>query len=314
MALDETQRRHFDDLVGTNRVVLFMKGTRRSPSCGFSSQVVSILDELVPSYETIDVLTSVALRDGVKEYSQWPTIPQLYVDGRFVGGCDIVKEMHASGELGKLLGVSEALPTPAITITPAAAAAFAEAREASRAESPQTAQDELHLEIDGRYEYGLFFGPRDASEIAIDAGGLTLFMSRPAARRADGLTIDFIAGPGGQGFKMSSPHEPAKVKQLDPAELKAMMDRGDRFELVDVRTPKERATASLPGSHLLDEDGQKWLEGVPHETTVVFHCHHGGRSQRAAEHYVGLGFKQVFNLAGGIDAWSQTVDPTVPRY
>jgi monothiol glutaredoxin len=312
MSLDETLRRRFDDLVGKNRVVVFMKGTRRSPSCGFSSQVVSILDELVPSYETVDVLTSVEIRDGIKEYSQWPTIPQLYVDGRFVGGCDIVKEMHAAGELGKLLGVSESLPSPTITVTPAAAAAFREARDAGQDDG--SAGDVLHLEIDGRFEYGLFFGPREASEIAVEAGDLTLLMSRAAARRADGLTIDFVAGPGGQGFKMSSPHEPPKVKQLKPEELKAMMDRGDRFELVDVRTPKERATASLPGSRLLDEDGQKWLEGLPRETPVVFQCHHGGRSQRAAEHYVGLGFKQVYNLQGGIDAWSLTVDAKVPRY
>ncbi len=308
MSLDENLRRRLDDLVGKNHVVLFMKGTRTSPSCGFSAQVVSILDELVPSYETVDVLASPEVRDGIKEYSEWPTIPQLYVGGKFVGGCDIVREMHASGELGQLLGASEAAPTPAITITPAAAAAFREAQEG------EAKGDALHLEIDARFAYGLFFGPKEPSEMAVEASGLTVYMSRATARRADGLTIDFVQGPGGAGFKMTSPHEPARVKQLACEELKAMMDRGDRFELVDVRTPQERATASLPGSHLLDEEGQAWLEKLPRETPVVFHCHHGGRSQRAAEHYLGKGFAQVYNLSGGIDAWSQTVDPKVPRY
>jgi len=216
--------------------------------------------------------------------------------------------MHASGELGQLLGVSDAPPVPAVTVTPTAAAAFREAQEG------EAKGDELHLEIDARFEYGLFFGPKDPSEIAVQASGLTLYMSRATARRADGLIIDFVEGPAGAGFKMTSPNEPARVKQLACEELKAMMDRGDRFELVDVRTPNERATASLPGSHLLDEAGQAWLDELPRETPVVFHCHHGGRSQRAAEHYLSKGFKEVYNLRGGIDAWSQTVDPKVPRY
>src|SRR5215468_12737471 len=146
MPLDETLRSRFEDLVKTHRVVLFMKGTRRAPACGFSSQVVNILDALVPAYETVDVLASPEVRDGIKEYSQWPTIPQLYIDGRFVGGCDIVKEMHAAGELAKLLGVSGEVKPPSITITAAAAKAFRDARENDR--------DELRFEIDPRFEYG----------------------------------------------------------------------------------------------------------------------------------------------------------------
>ena len=102
MALSESLRKQIADLVASNRVVLFMKGTPRMPQCGFSAQVVQILDALLPSYETVDVLRSPELRDGIKEFSQWPTIPQLYVGGQFIGGCDIVREMNASGELQKL--------------------------------------------------------------------------------------------------------------------------------------------------------------------------------------------------------------------
>jgi monothiol glutaredoxin len=93
-----------------------------------------------------------------------------------------------------------------------------------------------------------------------------------------------------------------------------MMDRGDRFELFDVRGASERAIASIRGARLLDADGQKYVEGLDRETPLVFHCHHGGRSQAAAEYCLGLGFKKVLNVRGGIDAWSMTVDPTVPRY
>jgi monothiol glutaredoxin len=306
MPLDDTLRSRFDDLVKTNRVVLFMKGTRRAPACGFSAQVINILDELVPAYETVDVLASTEVRDGIKEYSQWPTIPQLYVEGRFVGGCDIVKEMHAAGELGKLLGVGDEVPRPAITISPGALAALCEAREADG--------DELHLEIDPRYQYGLFFGPRQGNEVAVEAAGITVLMDRATARRADGLSIDYVEGPGGAGFKIQSPHEPPKVKQISPADLKAMIDAGERFELLDVRTPRERAIASIPGARLLDADGQQWLAGLPKDTPLVFHCHHGGRSQSAAEHYLGAGFRNVSNVRGGIDAWSLTVDPKVQRY
>jgi monothiol glutaredoxin len=306
MPLDDTLRSRLDDLVKAHRVILFMKGTRRAPACGFSAQVVSILDELVPSYETVDVLASPEVRDGIKEYSQWPTIPQLYVEGRFVGGCDIVKEMHAAGDLGKLLGVSDEAPAPIITITPAAVAALRGAREADG--------DELHLEIDPRFQYGLFFGPRQGNEVAADAAGVIVLMDRATARRADGLSIDYVEGPGGAGFKIESPHEPPKVKQLSPAELKAMMDARERFELLDVRTPRERAIASIPGARMLDAEGQEWLARLPKDTPIVFHCHHGGRSQAAAEHYLGAGFQKVYNVRGGIDAWSLTVDPKVPRY
>ena len=105
MSLNEPFHQQISDLVAQNRVVLFMKGTRHMPQCGFSAQVVKILDELQPSYETVDVLRSPEIRDGIKAFSEWPTIPQLYIDGQFVGGCDIVREMQASGELQELIGV-----------------------------------------------------------------------------------------------------------------------------------------------------------------------------------------------------------------
>ena len=88
-----------DNEVKSNDVVLFMKGTPGFPQCGFSGQVVQILDYLGADYKGINVLTSDELRQGIKEYSNWPTIPQLYVKGEFVGGCDIIREMFQAGEL-----------------------------------------------------------------------------------------------------------------------------------------------------------------------------------------------------------------------
>ncbi|HEY4774152.1 MAG TPA: Grx4 family monothiol glutaredoxin [Xanthobacteraceae bacterium] len=96
-------REFIDNEVKSNDVVLFMKGTPQFPMCGFSSQVVQILDHLGVPYKGLNVLESDELRNGVKAYSNWPTIPQLYVKGEFVGGCDIVREMFQSAELQQLL-------------------------------------------------------------------------------------------------------------------------------------------------------------------------------------------------------------------
>jgi monothiol glutaredoxin len=92
-----------DNEVKSNDVVLFMKGTPQFPQCGFSGQVVQILDHLGVAYKGINVLESDEIRGGIKAYAQWPTIPQLYVKGEFVGGCDIVREMFQAGELQGLL-------------------------------------------------------------------------------------------------------------------------------------------------------------------------------------------------------------------
>lgn len=106
MSLSPETRARIESLIGSDRVVLFMKGSRAMPQCGFSARVVQILDRLLPEYTTVDVLQDPEIRLGIKEYASWPTIPQLYVDGEFVGGCDIVSEMAADGELEKTLGVA----------------------------------------------------------------------------------------------------------------------------------------------------------------------------------------------------------------
>ena len=102
--------------IGTNEVVLFMKGTPVFPQCGFSAAVVQVLNHLDVNFKGVDILADPALRQGIKEFSQWPTIPQLYVKGEFIGGCDIVREMSQSGELAAHLadkGIECKQPTKA---------------------------------------------------------------------------------------------------------------------------------------------------------------------------------------------------------
>ena len=92
-----------DEIVSKNDIVLFMKGTALFPQCGFSSRAVAILDHLGVAFETVDVLQDPEIRQGIKEYSDWPTIPQLYVKGEFIGGSDIMMEMFEAGELQQLM-------------------------------------------------------------------------------------------------------------------------------------------------------------------------------------------------------------------
>lgn len=103
-ALQETLKK-IDDEVKANNILLYMKGDRTMPRCGFSAQVVQILNSLQVEYETRDVLADQNVREAVKQYSEWPTLPQLYVKGEFVGGCDIVTEMYQNGELQDLVGI-----------------------------------------------------------------------------------------------------------------------------------------------------------------------------------------------------------------
>ena len=99
-------KQQIGELIKTNDIVLFMKGTALFPQCGFSARAISILDHLGAKYETVDVLQDQEIRQGIKEYSDWPTVPQLYVKGEFVGGSDIMMEMFESGELQELVGTT----------------------------------------------------------------------------------------------------------------------------------------------------------------------------------------------------------------
>jgi len=304
--ISDALRSRISGLVAQNPVVLFMKGTRRAPQCGFSAQVVQILDELVPEYETVDVLSSAEIRDGIKEFSQWPTIPQLFVNGEFIGGCDIVRALQESGELAQLLAKpGTPPPLPAIRITEAAMKAFQGALVDAEGEF-------LHLKIDARFQNDLYFAPREAGTVELDIQGLSLFIDPASARRADGMSIDFIDGANA-GFKIENPNQPASVKQLTPVELKELLDQG-RVTLFDVRPEHERALASLPQARALDDAGQEYLFSLDRSAPVAFLCHHGMRSQNAAEQLLSEGFRNVFNVRGGIHAWSETVDRGVPQY
>jgi monothiol glutaredoxin len=311
MSLDSATRQRIEEMIASNDVVLFMKGNREAPQCGFSSTVVGILDGLVADYATADVLADPEVREGIKEYSQWPTVPQLYVRGEFLGGCDIVQELSVSGELAKSLGVAVSLPSdpPDVSVTPAGAEAL---REAARS-APQDVV--LHLAIDARFQNKLYFAPRAPNEITTESNGIAIALDPLSASRANGSVIDVVDTPQGPGFRIDNPSATAaQVKQAEVREIKRQLDEGVLREFFDVRTPEERAKASIPGTRLMTEEEAERIGALPKDTPLAFHCHHGGRSQAAAEHFASLGYTDVSNVVGGIEAWSLEIDSEIPRY
>lgn len=309
MSLDQGARSRLDTLIGAHEVTLFMKGTRQQPQCGFSSTVIQILDTLIPEYQTVDVLADSELRENIKLYSAWPTIPQLYVKGEFVGGCDIIQELFQSGELAATFGIE--LPKPgdiSITISDAAADQLRQVLEQQGGPGR-----DLQLSIDARFQANLFLGPAGGDPTVVESNGVELRMDAVSASRADGLSVDVADTPQGPGFKIDNPRAPG-VRPLSVGELKLLLDAEEAFELMDVRTVAERETSAIEGSSLMDDEQAARLEALPKDAKLVFHCHHGGRSQQAAEHFAALGFTNVYNLVGGIDAWSNEIDPSVPKY
>ena len=305
---DSDTRARIQDLVKSDKVVLFMKGTRNAPQCGFSATVVQILDQYVPEYATVNVLADPAIREGVKEFANWPTIPQLYVEGEFLGGCDIVREMDEQGELVAALGDAAQMPEPpSITITQAAADVFAQAlQEAGEGEG-------LRLAIDPMFRHDLSIEPRRPSDVEVQSSGVTLLVDPGTARRARGLQIDYVTAPE-TGFKMDNPNAPPSVQQVSPTEAKQILSEQPQARFIDVRTPQERETAKIEGTVLLTQDNAEEMFALPKDTPLVLHCHHGHRSHQAALHFLERGFSKVYNVIGGIDAWSQEIDPSIPRY
>jgi monothiol glutaredoxin len=309
MALDPQVKQKIDSLLASDSVVLFMKGTRSFPQCGFSASVVNILNTLIPKYTTVNVLSDPDVRGGMKEYSDWPTFPQLFVKGEFVGGADIVRQMFEGGELEKKLGDLVVAAKPAkVAVSPRAAS---ELQAALKDGAPG---DVIHLTITPSWEHQLDIGAKEASHVTVETNGITVQLDRASAARADGTTIDFIEDASGAGFKIENPNRPAMVREVSPKEIKALVDSGKVPQMYDVRTPKEREVAQIAGTKLLDDGVMAQIEALPKDTPLAFHCHHGGRSRGAAEHFLKAGFKTVYNMVGGIDAWSRDIDPSIKRY
>jgi monothiol glutaredoxin len=307
MNLSPELKSRIEQLLSEHPVVLFMKGRKHAPQCGFSAAAASLLAEVAPDFHDVDVLADPELREGIKIYGQWPTIPQLYLRGELVGGADILRGLYNQGELHRMFGMAPPDRTPPEVHVSAAAA---ERLREAQAQAPENA---LHLRIDARFRSQFSLAPAQGDEIAVEAGGLTLLLDLASLPRARGLSIDWVTTPQGEGLKLDNPNAPPPVGELSVSDLKARLDAG-AISVIDVRPPAARAHAPFPAARAFDADSRAALEALPRDTPLAFLCHRGQSSLQYAEHFRHLGFREVYNVAGGIDAWSREIDPSVPRY
>ena len=308
MSIDEHTQAAIESVLNAHPVVLFMKGNRSQPQCGFSARTAGILDTLLVDYATVDVLKNAPLREAIKVYGQWPTIPQLYVDGELIGGCDIVTDLFDRGDLYSVLGIER--PEPAAPRIDCSDAALAAIRNALQQEDGAA----LYLQISARWEVRLDLGPPREQAVRADVSGIPVFMDPSTAGRADGLTIDVVDSLQGKTLHFEIPDAPPPVQAMSVAELKRRLDEGKLLRLLDVRGPTERQLARIEAAIHLDEAAEEEIRDLPADTPLVFHCHTGVRSRTAADRFRLLGYKDVYNLEGGIEAWSIEIDPSVPRY
>lgn len=307
MSLDPAVQDKIESLVKNNKVMLFMKGTPQQPMCGFSSRTVAALDSVVPGYASFNVLDDEQVREGIKAYGNWPTIPQLYINGELVGGCDIVLSMLNSGELHQQLGLEAPDRTPPeITITDLAAEKIGQAMQGHEGMA-------LHFAVDAGWDSQFNLAPLQGGEIVSVSNGIEIAMDIATAQRARGAVIDWVKVMTGEGLSVTLPDAPPPVQTLSVTDLAEKLSAGT-VTLVDVRAAEDRARASIEGALALDDDLMQKLNELPRETELAFICHHGNSSLGAAEYFRKQGFTTVFNVKGGMDAWSQEVDSSIPRY
>ncbi len=203
MTTSEQTRQRIESIIGSDRVVLFMKGTREMPQCGFSAATIGVLDALGPDYTTVNVLEDQEIREGIKAFSDWPTIPQLYVDSEFLGGCDIVRQMFNTGELHETLGMEAPDRTPPeVSVSDTAAEMIRGALE----QAPEGMA--VHLQIDSRWGHDLRMGPAEGHEVRAESNGVVLLMDVATAHRAKGLSLDVEETLGGTQLKIQNPNVP----------------------------------------------------------------------------------------------------------
>ena len=307
MSLDPALRSRIDTLLSENPVVLFLKGTPDAPQCGFSAKAVGALDAAGAQYAHVNVLADAEIREGIKVYGDWPTIPQLYIGGELVGGSDIILQMAGSGELHAALGMPAPDRTPPpITITPAAAQMLRKAIDDAGAGYA------LQIEVDRGFNARLQLAPRDEAAIATEVDGIRAQFDLASAQRARGLSIDWADDARGRGLVIDNPNAPAKVRALTPAQA-AERVRAGSLVLVDVRPVDERLLAEAPVPYRHLDDGIADLEALPKDTAIAFLCRSGGRSAEVAEHFRNRGFTKVYNVEGGINAWA-LIEPSLQPY
>ena len=307
MSLSDSVKSKIDNYVHGNKVVLFMKGTPQQPECGFSAKTIAALDSLLPDYASVNVLEDAEIREGIKVYGNWPTIPQLYIDGELVGGCDIVLNMLNSGELHECLNLEAPDRTPPeITLTAVAADQIKESMQGHEGIA-------LHFQVDANWNSQFHLAPAEGNEISAESNGVSVLMDLATAQRARGAVIDWVSSIEGEGLAIDLPQAPPPVKQMTVQELAKKLE-AENITLVDIRGDDERARAFIEGAEILTREVMDKLEQMPKDSEIAFLCQHGNASQGAAEYFRKKGFTKISNVAGGVQAWAQEINTSLPAF
>jgi len=209
--------------------------------------------------------------------------------------------MAEKGELQKLLKIDlSSIPVPKILLSD-------KALETIQGALTQSEHPHLLMKISPQFEHSLGFTSEVEGLIEAQDKGISIYMDFISAARADGVSIDFIETPQGMNLVIENPNLPNPVQPLTPKELKAKIDAGEEMKIYDVRTPEERQKSYIEGSILVDQRIATEIESFPKDGALVFYCQQGGRSQSAAEHFRSLGFENVHNLVGGMEAWKNEI-------
>ena len=296
-SLDPEIKALIEQQIASDQVVLYMKGSPKMPQCGFSARTAGLLDTLLNGqYTAYNVFDDERIREGIKVFSDWPTIPQLYIKGEFIGGCDIISEMYNAGELHEMLGLEVPDRTPPkINITDQAA-------EQIQAFLAQYPGQYLHFSVTPDWEARFEVGPRGGHEIATEAAGMTVLMELATAQKAKGATIDWVDTMQGAGLKLDLPGAPPPVQPLSADELQQRLNAGEDLWVVDTRPEPDRQAKPMPFAKPLDAEMMAKLKDADPMQPVVFMCHVGITSLKIAEHYRKQGMKQLYNLEGGVAA------------
>lgn len=308
--LSAATRQRIEALRPTHRLVLVMSGTPNTLTCGSTVNICELLDGIGLDYAPVDGTGDPEFARGERHRAYRYGIPQLYLDGEFVASGDAIEDMANAGELHAGLGLAapDRRP-PEVKLSPAAAK-FLRAVIAGR-EGGVVAD----IQITAQWSGCVRIEPRRKGTIQTEVDGVPLQFDLASVRRAEGMSIDWQDVERGPDLLLHFPNAPViePVRPMSPEQADAGVRDGG-LTIVDIRHPQERALARLNLPFLSLDEHNHVIRNLAPDVPLAVLCHHGDRSVPAAEYLHLLGHRDVYYIEGGIEAWAERVDPSIPRY
>jgi monothiol glutaredoxin len=286
-------------LAPTNEIAVFCAGS--NPLSPETLYLVTWLEQRGAQFSLVDAEGDSGLSPFLLEERHQRKFPILCVRGRVVGVGAVLRPLAESGQLARLI-------EEPVESRPPVMAASSRAVEMMR-KALRTPDDVIRLFVSANLHHELGVDERRPSDVELTLGGVTIVLDRESSSRAEGVAIDWVERSEGSGFRIDNPHEPEGLREVGCEALAQLLDGPQAPLLVDARTEDEFLAGRLQVARLLDND---LLDALPHldrRTPLAFYCENGRRSRRAAQRHVELGFKVVFVLLGGLQAWQRHFGP-----